>query len=88
MSERSTIEWTDATWNPVRGCDEISPGWVYSIRDQCEAQSAPFFFKQWGGPKKSKTGRELHGRTYDECPAKSEATSLPIVVERSEKRDR
>jgi protein gp37 len=26
MSENSTIEWTDATWNPVRGCDKISPG--------------------------------------------------------------
>lgn len=26
MSERSNIEWTDATWNPVRGCTKISPG--------------------------------------------------------------
>lgn len=26
MSEHSTIEWTDATWNPVRGCTKISPG--------------------------------------------------------------
>jgi protein gp37 len=26
MSDRSTIEWTDATWNPVRGCTKISPG--------------------------------------------------------------
>jgi protein gp37 len=26
MSDRSTIEWTDATWNPVRGCTLISPG--------------------------------------------------------------
>lgn len=26
MSERSHIEWTDATWNPVRGCTKISPG--------------------------------------------------------------
>src|SRR5258708_34976975 len=26
MSERSTIEWTDATWNPIRGCTKISPG--------------------------------------------------------------
>lgn len=26
MSDRSTIEWTDATWNPIRGCDLISPG--------------------------------------------------------------
>jgi len=26
MSDRSDIEWTDATWNPVRGCEKISPG--------------------------------------------------------------
>jgi protein gp37 len=26
MSSQSSIEWTDATWNPVRGCSKISPG--------------------------------------------------------------
>src|SRR6476661_2531983 len=26
MSDGSKIEWTDATWNPVRGCTKISPG--------------------------------------------------------------
>jgi protein gp37 len=26
MSDRSTIQWTDATWNPVTGCTELSPG--------------------------------------------------------------
>src|SRR4029079_13759684 len=26
MSDRSAIEWTDATWNPVRGCQKVSPG--------------------------------------------------------------
>jgi protein gp37 len=26
MSEHSKIEWTEATWNPVRGCQKVSPG--------------------------------------------------------------
>src|SRR2546427_8649451 len=26
MSDRSHIEWTDATWNPLRGCSKVSPG--------------------------------------------------------------
>src|ERR1700687_3147140 len=29
MSSQSSIEWTDATWNPVRGCTKISPGCKY-----------------------------------------------------------
>jgi protein gp37 len=29
MSVQSSIEWTDATWNPVRGCTKISPGCKY-----------------------------------------------------------
>ena len=30
----------------------------------------PFFFKQWGGVRKSETGRELDGRTHDDQPDK------------------
>jgi protein gp37 len=26
MADRSTIEWTEATWNPVTGCSKVSPG--------------------------------------------------------------
>lgn len=29
MSSLTKIEWTDATWNPVRGCSKISPGCKY-----------------------------------------------------------
>jgi protein gp37 len=29
MSDHSKIEWTDATWNPVRGCTKVSPGCVH-----------------------------------------------------------
>jgi protein gp37 len=26
MPDRSAIEWTDATWNPITGCRKVSPG--------------------------------------------------------------
>ncbi len=42
--------------------------WVDSIHRQCIRSKVAFFFKQWGGVRKDKTGRELHGRTYDEKP--------------------
>lgn len=29
MADRSAIEWTDATWNPVTGCSKVSPGCAY-----------------------------------------------------------
>ena len=42
--------------------------WVRAIRAQCLAAKVPFFFKQWGGVFKSKTGRTLDGRTWDQMP--------------------
>jgi protein gp37 len=46
----------------------MSPKWVINLRNQCLAQKVPFFFKQWGGVNKKKTGRLLDGRTWDEMP--------------------
>ncbi len=43
--------------------------WVESIFAQCREADVRFFFKQWGGVRKDMTGRQLHGRTYDEMPA-------------------
>jgi protein gp37 len=41
MSDGSTIEWTDATWNPVRGCKKVSPG--------CKHCYAETFAERWRG---------------------------------------
>lgn len=46
----------------------MDPDWVRSIRDQCQAAKVPFFFKQWGGNSKKKTGRILDGHTWDAMP--------------------
>jgi protein gp37 len=42
--------------------------WVRSLRAQCRSAKVAFFFKQWGGVRKSETGRKLDGQTYDELP--------------------
>jgi protein gp37 len=42
--------------------------WVWDLRQQCQEAGVAFFFKQWGGVQKNKTGRMLGGRTYDEMP--------------------
>ena len=42
--------------------------WVLDIRDQCLSAGVPFFFKQWGGTNKKKSGRMLEDRTWDEMP--------------------
>ena len=44
MSDKSAIEWTDATWNPVTGCTKISPGCAH-----CYAERLTLRFKR-GGP--------------------------------------
>ena len=50
----------------------VDGDWVREIRDQCETAEVPFFFKQWGGTRKKKSGRELDGKIYDGVP-KSES---------------
>jgi len=49
----------------------INEKWVREIRDQCRDANVPFFFKQWGGTQKKRTGRLLDGRTWDEMPTTS-----------------
>lgn len=42
--------------------------WVTQIQSMCDRSGTAFFFKQWGGTNKKKTGRLLRGRTWDEYP--------------------
>ena len=47
---------------------KMNPEWVLDIQEQCKKKEVAFFFKQWGGKNKKKTGRILNGRTYDDLP--------------------
>jgi len=48
----------------------IKEEWVVEIKEQCQNSDVPFFFKQWGGTNKKKTGRLLNGKVWDETPTK------------------
>jgi len=73
LEDLGTIDLTGMDWVIVGG--ESGPGarkmdrrWVEQILRQCSQAKVPFFFKQWGGVQKRKTGRRLHGKTYDNMP--------------------
>lgn len=46
----------------------MKKGWVLELKDLCEKNGVAFFFKQWGGINKKKSGRLLDGKTYDGYP--------------------
>lgn len=65
------IHWVIVGGESGFGARPIRREWVVSLRNQCEKENIPFFFKQWGGSRKWATGRKLDGRTYDAFPEKS-----------------
>ncbi len=64
----SGIDWVIVGGESGPKARPMKEKWVLDIRDQCEAANVPFFFKQWGGVRKHKTGRLLEGKTWDEMP--------------------
>jgi protein gp37 len=62
------IDWVIAGGESGPKARPIQEEWVLGILRQCRAAGVPFFFKQWGGKNKKRTGRLLNGRTYDEMP--------------------
>lgn len=71
------IHWVIVGGESGPGARPMKSEWVDSILKQCQEQDVSFFFKQWGGVRKGRTGRMLHGRTYDEMPLKLAYTLQP-----------
>jgi protein gp37 len=62
------IDWVIVGGESGHQARPMDASWVVDIRNQCQRAKVPFFFKQWGGPSRKKSGRELEGRTWDEIP--------------------
>jgi protein gp37 len=78
----SSIDWTIVGGESGPGARPMLPEWVRNIHAQCRRAEVAFFFKQWGGVRKSQTGRTLDGRTYDEFPERRESP-VPCLATRS-----
>ena len=89
LEDLGRIDLTGIHWVIVGGesgakARPLDPEWVRSIRDQCLVSDVPFFFKQWGGVRKGRSGRVLDGRTYDEFPQTARSV-VPDLKERTRK---
>lgn len=62
------IDWVIVGGESGRKPRPMDVDWVLDIQLQCEKNKVAFFFKQWGGVNKKKTGRQLQGKTYNEMP--------------------
>ncbi|MBD8524419.1 DUF5131 family protein [Pseudomarimonas arenosa] len=81
LEDVGVLDLRDIHWVIVGGesgpkARPMKPEWADAVRIQCADQDVAFFFKQWGGwgadgkrRAKSKNGRLLNGRTWDEMPA-------------------
>jgi protein gp37 len=68
--ELEGIDWVIVGGESGPGARPMREEWVLDIRDQCRKVGVPFFFKQWGGINKKRTGRLLDGQVWNEMPLK------------------
>ena len=62
------IDWVIVGGESGPGARPMDIDWVRDIRDNCLQNGVPFFFKQWGGVFKKKTGRTLDSRIWEQMP--------------------
>ena len=72
------IDWVIVGGESGPGARPMQEKWVTGVRDQCQEAEVAFFFKQWGGVNKKRTGRLLEGRTWDDLP--TPPTALPELA--------
>lgn len=74
----SGIHWVIVGGESGPGARPMKKEWVISIRNQCGENCIPFFFKQWGGVRKSAAGRRLEGKTYSQFPSHVQNPVAPL----------
>jgi len=64
------IDWVIVGGESGPGARPLSKKWVMDIKEKCQTSNVPFFFKQWGGVNKKKSGRLLEGRLWNQMPVR------------------
>ena len=64
----SGVDWVIVGGESGPGARPMLEEWVLEIKDSCNVFQVPFFFKQWGGTNKKRSGRLLQDRTWDDMP--------------------
>lgn len=77
------IDWVIVGGESGPGSRSMQADWVRQIRDRCLIQEVPFFFKQWGGARKHKTGRRLDGRMWNQMPTPKLRKALRFTHEQT-----
>ena len=61
MSQNTAIEWTDVTWNPIRGCTKISPGCAHCYAERLSVRN-PAVLGIWGDDGTRPIGSDAYWR--------------------------
>ncbi len=77
------IKWVIVGGESGPGARPMQADWVRDIQAQCQRAKVAFFFKQWGGVRKSEAGRELDRRTYDEFPERQQTLTATLEYRRN-----
>lgn len=65
----NNIDWVIVGGESGPKARRMEKEWVLDINKQCVDKNIPFFFKQWGGTDKKKSGRLLEGQIWDQIPS-------------------
>jgi protein gp37 len=73
------IDWVIVGGESGPGARPMKKEWVIDIKNNCQSTGTPFFFKQWGGFHRKRSGRTLQGRTWNQMPARADILLLPAA---------
>jgi protein gp37 len=73
------IDWVIVGGESGPGARSMKEEWVIEVKEHCLRANVPFFFKQWGGFRKKKAGKELQGRTWEQMPRQYQ-NMVPVAL--------